>query len=467
MSDKICVRPVIRYGLMLMAALFHSTPPAVAQENALGPPPALQFPYEATPDAPRGLASAFLRADIERGADTGLCLALMLEAGRQVPANFTRSDCEPAFAAKVANNEGIIHWKGSSARPLKCGANCVGRPFMSTTDFLDRPNLRRAMLYGQLRFLIDPPGPINRDLTYGYEVYFTCKAENGARHGELEIETRFGQPVVGDPGAVEAFLDFVLLPANLTRLIDAEIKSYLQSLPGQSVMYAACASVGVERASNPLFDTIKYDIPPGGAGSAGAGRLAATAAVGDRATVRLLRITRRPLPPNVAPEHAHPGQPEAGYFSVYINGAHAFIPGAPGSGIDLPPQGGDYALNHCRTVDLAGADRLQIIFTNGLGGGVWSQFRKNESFGSGKVRTMTTGRNIVIPAAALPPRRSPGKPQTVSLREFELTYQIDFAPTPTVTADAARPTAGPRGAVAAPRAGVAVDRAAPAPCTPI
>lgn len=452
---------------------------ALAQEGALGPPAPLQFPYEAGPDAPRGVAGAFLRNEIERGADLGLCQALMQEAGRPIPPNFDSNDCEPSFAAKVSNNEGIIHWK-SGARPLQCGASCLGRPYLSSTQFVDRPNLRRVTLHGQLRFVIDPPGPINRDLTYSYDINFTCQASNGARQGELMIETRFGDPVIGDPGAVESVLDFVFLPATLSRFIEGKIKSYLQSLPGQSLAYGACASVGAYRDQNPLFDMVMYDPPPAGGRSVRAD-LAASTALGERATVKFLRLVRNPLPGNVDAAHAQTGNPAAGYFTVFLNGARVDIPAPSPDGLVLPAQGGSFALNHCRSISLQGADRLQIIFANGLGGAAWSQFSKTESFGAGLPRMLTTGRTIILPVQTAPRdpvtgRPQSGKPQAFALREFELLYQIEYQPRPSVATTA---TTGVRGATGGRRplgaadigsvAGVATDPGAPPPaaCAPI
>jgi hypothetical protein len=71
---------------------------AAAQENVTGPPDVLQYPPEASVDAPRGLAIIFLRDQIERGADLALCEALMRAAERQIPANFDEASCDPEFA---------------------------------------------------------------------------------------------------------------------------------------------------------------------------------------------------------------------------------------------------------------------------------------------------------------------------------------------------------------------------------
>ena len=129
------------------------------------------------------------------------------------------------FAAQVRTRDGIVHWRSENARPLKCGAGCFGRPFLSGTRNVDRPNLRETMLYGHLDFTIDPPGPVDRDLTYFYEVHVQCKASNGARTGNIEVKVDVGDPVIGDPGGLESVIDFILLPAQISQRIESFIHS--------------------------------------------------------------------------------------------------------------------------------------------------------------------------------------------------------------------------------------------------
>jgi hypothetical protein len=448
---------------------------AAAQENALGPPDVLQYPLEAPADAPRGLAVIFLRERIEKGADLALCEALMREAGRPIPADFDEAACEPAFAEKVRDGEGIIHWAGG-ARPLQCGESCVGRPFMTRTQFVDRPNLRRAMLYGRLTFVADPTGPFNRDITYGYEAYFTCNAENGARSGVFTVDVKFGAPVIGDPGPIESVLDFLLLPARLSGYIERRIRQDLSSASGASEVRDLCRSVGAHRDADAKFDSAVFDPAPAGP-RFGRPDIGAATALRDRATIRFLRIARKPLPAMVSADHAAPGNPAAGFFNVFLNGSLAAFPPkspTPAGGIVLPPEGGVVELNYCRTIDLTGSDRLQLLFTNGLGGAVWSQFARTDSFGANVARTMTTGRTIVVPGfPGLPDpvtgRPTPAKPRAVILREFQLVYAITYAQRPdvVVTTEPARPGRRPGlGAatgVLGDRPGVAVDPSKPAP----
>lgn len=447
---------------------------AAAQEDVLGPPDVLQYPFAAAADAPGRLPIIFLRDKLERGADLALCEALMREAERPIPPVFDEAACEPAFAEKVRNGEGIIHW-ADGARPLECGESCVGRPFMTSTRFVDRPNLRQAMLFGRLTFVADPTGPFNRDITYGYEAYFTCDAENGSKSGDFTVDVKFGEPVIGDPGPIESVLDFILLPARLSGYIEQRIRQDLSSAGGGSEVRDLCRSVGVDRAADAKFDSAVFD--PATAAPGFRPALGAATALRDRATVHFLRIARKPLPATVDAGHARPGDPAAGYFNVYVNGSLAAFPPkspSPSGGIDLPPEGGVVELNYCRTIDLTDSDQLQLLFTNGLGGAVWSQFSREEGFGATAARTMTTGRTIVVPGFPGPPdpvtgRPRPAKPQAVTLREFELVYTITYSPRPDIVATTeparpgGRPGLGPAGEVTGDRPSVAVDPSAPTP----
>ena len=427
--------------LILGAGLACASFAAIAQEDLGGPPEALQFPVQAGDAAPNAVTGPFLRAAVEQAADLGLCQALMQEDGHQFPNGFKDTDCTAAYAAKVKSRDGLVHWRGENSRPLKCGADCFGRPFMTDTHNLDRPNLREAMLYGHLDFTIDPPGPVDRDLTYFYEVHVQCKAPNGARAGNIEVRVDMGQPVLGEPGTLESTLDFLLLPVQISRRIDNFIQSKLQSVPDTVIGGAPCRSIGTSRGATAFFDAMTFDAPaaPGRVVRAGIAD-----ALSDHARIEFLSITRKPLPPLVAPEFAEPGNPAAGYFTVYLNGAAVQIPPPLGTpdGLVLPPAGGTVALNDCRTVSLGGSDRLQLLFVNGLGGAVWSQFTRGATFGADAPRRMTTVRGIVTPPIGMSP-----KPTPVALREFELLYRIVYLPAPVLTAE---PAAGGRGTHASP-----------------
>ena len=452
----------------IMTLPFLSGARVVAQESALGPPDVLEFPFEAAAEAPSGVPIGLLRGALEVGGDLALCQALMTAAGRPVPQVFTAADCEPSFADDVSNGEGIVHW-ADGARPRNCG-DCVGRPFMTGTQFVNQPNLRQAKLYGQLTFVADPPGPFNRDITYGFEATFTCNAEDGAHSADFVLRVKFGEPVIGDPGLIESVLDFLLLPADLSTRIEREIDQQLASVGERAQSFRRCRSVGVFR-EDPAFDAAVFD--PANASQPRFGALfASTSALSDRATIRFHRLTRKPLPANVDAGHASPGNPAAGYFSVFLNGKLVAFPALspnPSGGIPLPPEGGAVDLNFCKTIDLTDHGRLQVIFTNDLGGAAWSQFLRADGFGGASPHTITTGRTIVVPGSpGLPDPRTgfatPAKPHAIVLEEFELSYGISFVPRPgtvVATEPPARPDGpgdvGPLDVAIGDRAIVAVD----------
>lgn len=444
---------------------------AMAQENALGPAPPLEFPFEATPDSPRAVNMEIFRFLVERGADFGLCKALMIKDGEPMPRDAQGAEvCPQNYAQMVKANEGFIQW-APNARPLKCDG-CVGRPFMSPEDNLTAPNLRRAKAFGRLQFL-STTGP-NRTITYGFDAYFTCKTQNGAKEGDLSIDIKFNPPVIGEPGFWESFASFFSAGA-LSDFIDGKIKENVRALPNIGMAQGRCRSIGVERADSPKFDAVRYDLPQEAAGS-GPGRVAATALarVGETATVRLLSVKRLPLPLFIAPEHGRPGDPVTGQFTLFTNGQTSFL---PPDGLALPPEGGVAPLNFCKTVDMSGRQTLQVLFKNDLGGAVWSQFDRGASFGAGSTRIMTTGRTIVVPGLPGPPdpltgKPAPGaKPQPVVLREFELTYDVTFNAAPVLSAETApakpkksRLNPALKGAAKVPRdLEIAADPAAPAP----
>lgn len=446
--------------------------PALAQEGALGPPEVLQYPAVASESAPRAITGPFLRKAIEDAADLGLCEALMKADGLQFPDGFDPSDCTSAYRDRVRNRDGIVHWRSENSRPLKCGGACLGRPFLTGTRHVDQPNLRETMLYGRLEFTIDPTGPINRDLTYSYQVHVQCRAVNGARTGNIQLRVDVGDPVIGDPEGLESVLDFLLLPAQLSRRIESFIEGQLQPVPDTTTPGDPCRSIGASLATTPLFDAVPFDPVerrPAGARPDFGGVLGA---LGDRAKIEFLTLTRHPLPALVAPEHAQPGNPASGYFTVFLNGAAAAFPPPVGQpdGLVLPPEGGTVPLNYCRTVSLDGWDRLQLLFANGLGGAVWSQFPRTAKFGADVPRRMTTGRTIVVPGRRDPLTGAQGRPETVLLREFELLYRITHIPSPVLTDDAGG--RGPPGGVVAGEvaegAGVVSDGSPPpAPCREI
>jgi|SRR5688572_4043238 hypothetical protein len=102
----------------------------LAQESVLGPPEALQFPFEASANAPRSIAIWVVTSEIERVANTLLCKELMQQNERPISDDFDDDDCEPAFAEMVRSREVEIKW-AENARPTECGLNCFSHPFMT------------------------------------------------------------------------------------------------------------------------------------------------------------------------------------------------------------------------------------------------------------------------------------------------------------------------------------------------
>ena len=443
---------------------------ALAQENLLSPPAALQFPFEAQPSAvefPLGT----LRTAVELSVDLALCKALMTVDGRPIPNPFRREDCPPAYAQRVAANQGAVHWASANARPSNCGLNCFGHPSMGAEDQRNRPNLRRAGLSGRIALTID--STVDRDITYSFDARFTCKAANGAREGDLTMLVKFDRPVIGEAGIVESVISNVFTADELSRYIESEIRRQLPSIGSRQSVIGRCRSVGVFRSEDPTFDAIKFD-RPGNAPRGPRGAAAAGALPRDQARIEFLRIVRHPLPALVDQGHGRPGDPFSGQFNVFVNGASHFF---PPQGLVLPVAGGAAPINFCTTVDVTDWDRLQILFTNDLGGAAWSQFPRTGGFGQGALRTLTTGRTIVVPGSpGLPDpitgRPRPPRPQTVLLREFELTYRVTFTGRPVVAQPATpgRPVRpGLAGSIVGTRPTLAVDPTAPPsqPCRQI
>ena len=475
LSTFVLGRPRVRRALCCAAAaaLIHTT--AAAQENLIGTPDILQYPVEASPQARGAFAVAVLRDQIEQGADLVFCETLMRQAGRWPPTpwrDFMPTDCLPEFKSKVAANEGIIHWESDSARPTNCGLDCLSRPFLHRTYNVGRPNFRRAQLHGNLNLFLEPPGdyvPNNRSVSLPFDAFFECATANGASNGTFRVKIDFGFPIVGDPGFWESVTNALLAPANVSQRTKSGIRKALSNVGSRTTSLTDCASIGVSRPANSADDTATFDFP------ARAPTVRADVAqLRDQATIEFLRIKRNPLPGLIAPEIARPGDPAAGQFHVFLNGLERFL---PPEGLALPPEGGSAGINYCMTVDLTGADRLQIIFANDLGGSVWSQFYPNENFGAG-ARTMTTGRTVVVAGNPrfdpVTGRTEPAKPQPILLTEFELLYRITYTPRPNTvappsTSAPSRPDLqGVAGIRARPQA-VAIDPRAPpqAPCRKI
>jgi hypothetical protein len=113
-------------------------------------------------------------------------------------------------------------------------------------------------------------------------------------------------------------------------------------------------------------------------------------------------------------------------FRVFLNGISGQMPRT--GEISLGPDGVSTQA-FCKTIDLTGADSLQILFTVNNGAAAWSQFPAAANYGAGGSRSMTTGQSLLLPVQA------PGqKPTPFMNREFELQYHIEYQPPVSVVA---------------------------------
>jgi hypothetical protein len=409
-------------------------PKAEGQENMISPPAPLPWPAaELDTSVQTSFAIQDLRREIELRTNTELCRQRMVRNHETVPPGFNWELCPESHKNAIAARQGLVAWK-EGARPTECGGACVGRPNLSQTTYTDRPNVVYAMLYGQLDFRIDTT--FDRDVTYFYEAQFHCTMDPGHRAGDLGVRVLFGQPVVSEAGWLESVVDFALLPLNISRAVEDGIKANLTGVaPSSNGIGQRCISVGPKRADSLAYDQIIFRQPARGPRPLAD---ATTAAVGRLAKVHFLGVTR------TAPVPGYTPTPEAGSFMVYLNGEPVVFPDLPE--LHLPAAGGSTALNLCRAVDVGGADRLQVIFANSNGGGVWSQFGQHQAYGAGPAHRMTTGRTVVVaalpslPGAPAPPGGS--KPRTLLLREYELLYSVEYTAPPTEVAAEPAPAPG-------------------------
>jgi hypothetical protein len=434
-------------AVLVMSALGATT--ASAQEDVNSDPPPLQWPTPVSAN-PKGqlpfqVGDVGLRRSIEDVADAMLCEMLMKDANAPIPneANFTYADCPSGYKTMINLRQGKFSW-ADGARPTECGLNCIGQPFMSQTQSLNRPNARFAMVYGHLTFQ-GGVGPLNRNVTYFLEIHVTCDVPTGTRDGTANITTLVDGPVADDPGFLETIVNFLVLPLEISqRITDAISRLYRVSTnPGPN--QGPCSSIGAF-ASDPAnfkFDAFTWDVPS--PKHPGRGAISDVAAIKPTATLYFDRITRN---------HTIESNPSTAPFSftLYINGVPAHIP--PSGSISLPPSGGSSDQRYCRTITMDSVNSLQILFVDSLGGTVWSQFSPAQNFGSGGAHKMTTGRGYLTPGL------HPGdKPIHNVARDFELDYRVDYHAAPTSVAVTSPPTGGRPGAVTS--SGLVTDQPPP------
>lgn len=409
-------------SLLVILGMAAAALEARAQESKTSPPPALQWPALASSNAQGEIPVTLLRRLLEQGANDELCKLLMKRDQRPAPSeNFV---CPPEYKAKVNAREGQVSW-AEGAKPTECGTNCVGRPSMSVTQLRDQPNQIYAMLFGNFTFSISSDLPVvnlKRKVTLFYEVQFYCRIKPGTREGSINVRLVFSPPAVNEPGLLEKIVDFALLPLNVSRKFEVAILRNLTTPDSQKFTLGSCNSIGAHKGESPDLDIIRYDMPSNKAGPIV--RVTSIQTLRDEsAIVRFRRIKRNP------PTFGYTGPVEPGQFDLFLNGIQIPIPESTTQGLTTTGEG--VALNYCTTIDMRGADLLQIIFINSHGGAVWSQFARSANFGAGPPRTMTSSRAVVVSVQSdLPGPGGPGsnKPRTLLLREYEFIYSIEYSP---------------------------------------
>lgn len=430
---------------------------AQAQEDNNSAPPPLQFPTLPGPNPRGSFGMGSLRSALEQGGNTELCKILTKDVNPNVvfPPNFTFAQCDPAIAAKVNSRSGSVRW-ASGARPRECG-DCVGRPSNVRTQALDRPNRRFATVHARLTFTVVDvgPTPFDRDVIFPVDVNFECRVAGAQKRGEIQVTTVAGQPFADEPDFGESVADFLLGPLNISRSIENGIRAALGgggNTPGPNL--GPCTSIGARLDPSPPFDSFVWDIP---GPSQPLPPITTTSVLpGTQATVVFDSIVRKPTIEQQPPKG--PFQ-----FVLFINGNTALIPRL--GTVNLPP-GGRHDQPYCKTINVAGAEALQILVTDGVGGAVWSQFLRRADFGNGPSRTLTTGRQFFqapnpIPGAPMPPGGD--KPQAFIAREFEVRYRVVFSPgvvAPPTTTGGGGPLGGTHPPIGG---GVATTGTGPAP----
>jgi hypothetical protein len=371
---------------------------AVAQQ---GPPP----------QGPRLLSDP---AALDGGLSVNVIRSVLQQQGDEVIESFNGS------------SDHQLSWS-SGAEPVDCGYECVGPPGISATDHLDQPNQYVATIRGHLDFDIDIDDvPFDRTIRTNVTIDVICSGWRDGS-GSVVVVARADPPfIAGDTGLVEDILDFVLLPANLSRAISDGVEA---QLPGGSLSSTAlgseCDSLGVVsnyESGDWGYDSVYWQEPPDR--PFGLLRPGQTLLF-EMVTVDLASVARRQT---LSTQDAGQGV----YFDIYVNGQFVGVPGngfielAPGQStpLDLAPI----------VLSARDADDLQVILVDSLGGSGWAAFGRDEGYGEGE-HTLTTHRTEFRPPPDLPDIGGfPGstKPVPFDVQEFELLFTVDYIPRPTV-----------------------------------
>ena len=324
------------------------------------------------------------------------------------------------------------------ARPLKCGYDCVSPPSMSATVHLDWPNQYFARISAHLKFEVSRFEVAHRTIHVPVEVHFYCQNwESG--NGQIQIYVVPGRPWADGGSLLEAALDFILMPLNISRRIDTELRRRLEtlSLPGETLTPrdSACRSLGVLSffaEDHPQFDAILWDRPE-------PTRPMFARRMFQPATVTFMSVKRLQTPA-WASEQVEEDEP-VGFFA-YVNGQQLEFP------VTIPVGELDLNTNETATLEEAaisfarpGAGKtfetLQVIIVSSTGSVAWAEFGSNENFGAG-LHILTTRRWGLVDELPLgdsfrgidpmPRRPDRGKrsAEWLSFPDYEITYRIRF-----------------------------------------
>ena len=399
----------MRVGSCFIWLLFFAAP-AISQT----PPPPLG-PPSASSEAGGSFLILFLRTGLQN-------------AGQQVidTAN-NQLKTHPSIRAKLS-------W-ASNARPLECDYDCMSAPTIEKTQYIDRPNTRRVVHRGRLSFRVSdikrkvggvwvPAASVRRTIHTNVDFYAYCEGWEG-KEGGIRIYTKARRPFIDEShSTVESILNFILLPLNISNIIDTQLSRQFKSqagLPAFEAPNGDCNSLGIisNAPSGPHSrnDNIIWDRP------VKKKRFNQKAALlREEAVVRFMSIKRRKTLNSLTA-----GQDEL-RFTFYVNG----------QAVEYPSNANKIKILENRTHQLSGGVSLkiplskkdavlQVFAANNLMASGWKEHTRRNKYGDG-TRTLVLRRKIVAPNQNIPGARKGGsnKPAQVVVSEFELTYTISY-----------------------------------------
>ena len=311
------------------------------------------------------------------------------------------------------------------ARPIECGYNCVGPPFMTSTRFLDQPNQNIAQIFAHLDFDIDINNlPFTRRIRTNITIRAACSGWRDGS-GEINVFVDVDPPFIidngGASGLIEDILDFLFLPFNLSNQIEARIEAGLGAGSSSSapVPSGDCRSLSVfsnTQSGRFSLDQILWNQPEREPIIGVVGEISQEAHI----TAQFESITRKQTLSALGTETDLS-------FVLYINGQPIFIPQA--GTMNIPP-------GATRSLQNVGAtftndsdfDTLQIIVADSLGGAGWQQFDEASQYGEGS-QLLYTHRTEIVPIGSTFDlsgiNGGPSKPTPIDVHEFEVAYSVN------------------------------------------